>query len=159
MQIVPQGNARLQFVIFQVGVQIFGVEIKRVKEIQRYREITPLPKAPAFLEGVIEVRGTLVPVVDLRKRFEIADFKNDARTRIIILRSIGRRIGIVVDSVHRVLPIPLSDIKAPPAIAHAHDSNPIMAVAKHKNELYVILDLDHILSSAEKLTLSKVKLA
>jgi purine-binding chemotaxis protein CheW len=159
MQIVPQDKTRLQFVIFQVGAQIFGVEITRVREIQRYREVTPLPKAPAFLEGVIEVRGSLVPVVDLRKRFEISNFKNDSRTRIILLRAAGRRIGIVVDAVHRVLPIPLSDIKAPPAMAQAHGSDPIMAVAKHKNELYVILDLDRILTSAEKLTLSKVKFA
>lgn len=159
MHVVHQGDSRLQFVIFQVGEQTFGVEINRVREIQRFREITPLPKAPKFLEGVIEVRGSLVPIVDLRKRFEISNFQNTSQTRIIILRAAGRRIGIVVDAVHRVLPIPLSDIKAPPAIAHAHGLDPIIAVAKHKNELYVILDLDRILSSAEKMTLAKVKLA
>jgi purine-binding chemotaxis protein CheW len=159
MQTVPKGDSPLQFVIFQVGAQAFGVEINRVREIQRFREITPLPKAPKFLEGVIEIRGALIPIVDLRKRFEISNYRNDSQTRIIILRAAGRRIGIVVDAVHRVLPIPMSDIKAPPSIARSHGADPIMAVAKHKNELYVILDLDRILSSAEKMTLAKVKLA
>jgi purine-binding chemotaxis protein CheW len=156
MQIVPTDNTRLQFVIFQVGAQNLAVEIQRVREILRYREITKLPKTPAFLEGVIEVRGTLIPIVDLRKRFEISDFKNDSRTRIIILRAAGRRVGIVVDAVYRVLPIPLSDIKAPPSIAQSHGSDPIMAVAKYKNELYVILDFDRILTSAEKMKLKKI---
>ena len=72
MQKVLQDDSRLQFVIFQVGAQNFAVEITRVKEIQRYQQPTPIPKSPAFLEGVIEVRGSLIPVVDLRKRFEIS---------------------------------------------------------------------------------------
>jgi len=159
MQPVPQDDTCLQFVIFQVGAQNFAVEITRVKEIQRYQKPTPLPKAPSFLEGVIEVRGNLIPVVDLRKRFEISGYQNDTRTRIIILRAAKRRMGIVVDAVYRVLSIPLKDIKAPPAIAHAHGSDPMLAVAKYRKELYVILDLDRILASVERMTLTKVKLA
>ncbi len=159
MQLVPQDDTRLQFVIFQVGAQNFAVEITRVREIQRYQKPTPLPKAPSFLEGVIEVRGNLIPVIDLRKRFEISSYQNDTRTRIIILRAAKRRMGIVVDAVHRVLSIPFKDIKAPPAIAHAHGSDPMLAVAKYKKELYVILDFDRILTSVERMTLTKVKLA
>lgn len=159
MQKVPQDNSGLQFVVFQVGAQNFAVEITRVKEIQRYQQPTAIPKSPAFLEGVIEVRGNLIPVVDLRKRFEISPNPNDSRTRIIILHAVKRKVGIVVDAVHRVISIPLKDIKAPPAIAQAHGADPMLAVAKYKNELYVVLDLDRILSSVQKISLAKVKLA
>ena len=159
MQKVRQDDNGMQFVIFQVGAQNFAVEIKRVKEIQRYQQPTAIPKSPAFLEGVIEVRGNLIPVVDLRKRFEISPNPNDSRTRIIILRAVKRKVGIVVDAVHRVISIPFKDIKAPPAIAQAHGADPMIAVAKHKNELYVVLDLDRILSSVQKISLAKVKLA
>lgn len=149
----------LQFVIFQVGVQNFAVEINRVKEILRYRKVTPVPKAPSFLEGVIDLRGILIPVLDLRKRFEISGTQTDSRTRIIILRSGKKKIGIVVDAVHRVLPISLANIKAPPAIAQSHGSDFLLAVAKHRDDLYVVLDLDKILSAAERMSLEKVKLA
>jgi purine-binding chemotaxis protein CheW len=159
MQKVLQDDSCLQFVIFQVGAQNFAVEITRVKEIQRYKKPTAIPKSPQFLEGVIEVRGNLIPVVDLRKRFEISPHETDSRTRIIIVRAAKRKVGIVVDAVHRVLPIPFKDIKAPPAIAHAHGADPMLAVAKHKNELYVVLDLDRILTSIGKINLTKVKLA
>jgi purine-binding chemotaxis protein CheW len=159
MQKVRQDDSGLQFVIFQVGAQNFAVEITRVKEIQRYQQPTAIPKSPAFLEGVIEVRGNLIPVVDLRKRFEISPNPSDSRTRIIILRAVKRKVGIVVDAVHRVISIPLKDIKAPPAIAQAHGADPLLAVAKHKNELYVVLDLDRILSSVQRISLAKVKLA
>jgi purine-binding chemotaxis protein CheW len=159
MQKVRQDDNGVQFVIFQVGAQNFAVEITRVKEIQRYQQPTPIPKSPAFLEGVIEVRGNLIPVVDLRKRFEISPNPNNSRTRIIILRAVKRKVGIVVDAVHRVISIPFKDIKAPPAIAQAHGADPMLAVAKHRNELYVVLDLDRILSSVQKISLTKIKLA
>jgi purine-binding chemotaxis protein CheW len=158
-QPAPKDDSSLQFVIFRAGVQSFAVEINRVKEILRYRKVTPLPRSPSFLEGFIDLRGTLVPVIDLRKRFEVAAPQYDNQTRIIILRSQKRKIGLVVDSVHRVLTIPFRDVKAPPAIAKAHGSDYMLAVAKHKDELYIILDLDRILSSVERMSLEKVKLA
>ena len=152
-------EAALQFVIFHAGVQSFAVEINRVKEILRYRKVTPLPRTPAFMEGVIDLRGILIPVIDLRKRFEVHAPSYDQHTRIIVLRYHKKKIGLVVDSVNRVLSIPLKDIKAPPAIARAHGSEFMLAVAKHEDELYIVLDLDRILSSVEQMTLEKVKLA
>ena len=152
-------DTTLQFVIFQAGVQSFAVEINRVKEILRYRKVTPLPRTPAFIEGVIDLRGALIPVLDLRKRFEVTAPVYDQQTRIIVIRYKKKKIGLVVDAVHRVLPIPLRDIKAPPSIARAHGSEYMLAVAKHGDDLYIVLDLDRILSSAERMTLEKVKLA
>ena len=159
MQKVRQDDSCLQFVIFRVGAQNFAIEITRVKNIQRYQQPTAIPKSPAFLEGVIDVRGDLIPVVDLRKRFEISPKPTDSKTRIIILRAVKRKVGIVVDAVQRVIPIPLKDIKAPPSIAQSQGADPMLAIAKHKNELYVVLDFDRILSSVQKISLAKVKLA
>jgi purine-binding chemotaxis protein CheW len=156
---VHRDDTTLQFVIFQAGVQSFAVEINRVKEILRYRKVTPLPRTPSFIEGVIDLRGVLIPVLDLRKRFEVASPVYNEHTRIIVLRYKNKKIGLVVDSVSRVLPIPLHDIKAPPAIARAHGSEYMLAVAKYQDDLYIVLDLDRILSSAERMTLEKVKLA
>ena len=147
----------LQFVIFNVGAQNFAVEINRVREILRHRKVTRLPKCPTFLEGVIDLRGALIPIIDLRKRFELPAEVN-AQTRIIVLRCRKKKIGLVVDAVQRVLHIPLKDIKAPPDIARAHSSEFMLAVAKYDEELYIILDLDSILSASERLTLEKVKL-
>jgi purine-binding chemotaxis protein CheW len=149
----------LQFVIFEAGDQHFAVEINRVKEILRYRKVTPLPKAPTFLEGVIDLRGAVIPVVDLRKRFDVAKVRNDSQTRIIVLRWQRKRIGLVVDAVHRVLSIEIKEIKAPPAIAHAHGSHYMLAVARYQDHLYIILDLDRILTTTERVTLEEVKLA
>lgn len=153
-----QDDTVLQFVIFEAGDQHFAVEINRVKEILRYRKVTPLPKAPTFLEGVIDLRGSVIPVVDLRKRFD-AKVKNDSQTRIIVLRWRRKRIGLVVDAVHRVLSIEIKEIKAPPAIAHAHGSQYMLAVARYRDHLYIILDLDRILTTTERVTLDEVKLA
>lgn len=153
-----QDDTVLQFVIFEAGDQHFAVEINRVKEILRYRKVTPLPKSPTFLEGVIDLRGAVIPVVDLRKRFD-AKVKNDSQTRIIVLRWRRKRIGLVVDAVHRVLSIEIKEIKAPPAIAHAHGSQYMLAVARYENHLYIILDLDRILTTTERVTLEEVKLA
>lgn len=155
---LPQEESSLQFVIFQVGAQHFAVEINRVREILRWRKVTPIPKAPRFLEGVIDLRGTLIPIVDLRKRFDVDKIVYDERTRIIVLRIRRKRIGLVVDSVERVLTISVSDIKAPPAIARVHSAEHILAVAKYDNELYIILDLDRILSSSERMSLDAVSL-
>jgi purine-binding chemotaxis protein CheW len=154
---LPQDESVLQFVIFQVGPQFFAVEINRVKEILRHRKVTSLPKAPTFLEGVIDLRGTLIPIIDLRKRFEVPP-TYDQQTRIIVLRMKGKRIGLVVDCVQRVVTIPIGDIKAPPVIARIHSGEHILAVAKHEDELYIILDLDRILSANERMSLESVKL-
>jgi purine-binding chemotaxis protein CheW len=157
-QVATRDETVLQFVIFKVGAQNFAVEINRVREILRHRRVTRLPKCPVFLEGVIDLRGALIPIIDLRKRFEVPA-EVDAQTRIIVLRSRKKKIGLVVDSVQRVLHIPLKDIKAPPEIARAHSSEFMLAVAKYDEELYIILDLDAILSAGERLTLDRVKLA
>lgn len=157
-QAAAKEEANLQFVVFQVGVQTFAVEINRVKEILRYRKVTPLPKAPGFLEGVIDLRGVLIPIIDLRKRFDQNPVVSE-QTRIIVLRIKKKKIGLVVDAVQRVLPIPLKDIKAPPAIAQAHSAEHMLAVAKHEDELFIILDLDRILSTTENMRLEEVKLA
>jgi len=152
-------DVTLQFVIFQVDRQNYGVEINRVKEIIRYRKVTPLPKAPEFIEGVIDLRGKLIPIIDLRKRFDVPDIRETSDTRIMILRMKRKMIGLVVDGVSRVLHILVQNIQAPPPLTRARGSDYILAVAKHQNDLYIVLDLDKILTTSEKVKLEDVKLS
>ena len=147
----------LQFVIFQVDSQNFALEIKRVKEILPRRKITVLPKAPAFLEGMIELRGSLIPVIDLRKRWGVSEIRNDSATRIIVLRVRKKKVGLIVDSVQRVLSVPIEDIDVPPDMTRSRGSEYILAVAKHQGELYLILDVDRLLSTEERTSLDEVK--
>ena len=154
-----QNTMMLQFVVFQVGTANFAIEINRVKEILRYRAVTPLPKLPDFLEGVIDLRGTLIPIIDLRRRFEVSSPNYDSHTRIIVLRMKGRRTGLIVDAVQRVLPISIQSIQVPPELEVTKGANEyILAVAKHGESLYIIPDLDKILSDAETITLDTLKL-
>ena len=103
---VPQ----VQLVTFRVGGEEYGLDVFQVHEILRYTEPTPMPKAPAFVEGVLDVRGSLVPVVDLRKRFELHEVPYDDDTRIILVDFQGERLGLIVDEVVGQLEIAIKSL-------------------------------------------------
>src|SRR3990172_8509984 len=142
----------LQFVAFRVGMQSFAVEIHRIKEVLPYRTITSLPKAPSFLEGVIDLRGSLIPILDLRKRLGIAEIRNDAQTRILVLRIKRQKLGLVVDSVLRVLAVPVENIDPPPPVAQEKEASYVLAVARCQDELYVVLDPESFLAAEERIS-------
>src|SRR5512133_2062133 len=107
----------IQLACFRLLDDLYAVDIMRIKEIIRPQKLTPLPKAPAFIEGVINLRGTIIPVVDLRKRFEMQQKELTVFTRLLIVRIAGQSVGLVVDDVTEVITVPLKDIKPPPAVA------------------------------------------
>jgi purine-binding chemotaxis protein CheW len=106
---------------------------------------------------VIDLRGHLIPMIDLRKRFGLAA-EIGAHTRIVILRVRKMRIGLIVDSAHDVITVPFENIEAPPPIARMHTGDYVLAVAKNAGELYLILNLDRILSSAEEVRLHELSI-
>jgi purine-binding chemotaxis protein CheW len=146
---VPQ----VQLVTFRIGGEEFGLDVFQVHEILRHEEPTTMPKAPAFVEGVLDVRGTLVPVVDLRKRFEVHDLRYDEETRIILVDFQGERLGLVVDEVTEVLRAPETAVQPPPSFVKGLAAEFIRGIVRLENRLVVLLDLDRILSSQERMQL------
>ena len=146
---VPQ----VQLVTFRVGGEEFGLDVFQVHEILRYTEPTPMPKAPAFVEGVLDVRGTLVPVVDLRKRFELHEVPYDDDTRIILVDFQGERLGLIVDEVSEVLRVPETAVSPPPSYVRGLAAEFIRGIVRLESRLVVLLDLERILSSQERMQL------
>jgi purine-binding chemotaxis protein CheW len=146
----------LQLVTFSIGDEEFGVEILKVQEIIRMLEITKVPRAPEFVEGVINLRGKVIPILDLRKRFGLAARDHDKHTRIIVIEINSMIVGFIVDSVSEVLRIPADTVEPPPPVVSGLDSEYISGVGKLEDRLLIMLDLDRLLSNEEQDVLSQV---
>jgi len=140
----------LQVVSFELGKEVFAVDILRVQEIIRMMEITEVPNAPEFVEGVISLRGKVIPVVDLRKRFHIPVKENNPQERIIVVKISDKPLGVIVDSVLEVLRFLKDEIEPTPAVFNHMDSQCFAGVAKAKDRLLIILDETKILSDSEQ---------
>ena len=139
----------LQLVTFSTGDEEFGVDILRVQEIIRTMAITKVPKAPEFVEGVINLRGKVIPIIDLRRRFGLQPKTHDKHTRIIVIEINTMIVGFVVDSVSEVLRIPASTVEPPPPVVAGLESEYISGVGKLEDRLLILLDLDRLLSRAD----------
>ncbi len=140
----------LQLVSFLIENEEFGVDILNVQEIIRPVDITRVPNAPAFVEGVINLRGRIVPVVDLRKRFNLPRRERDKNSRIIVVELGDKIVGFMVDAVREVLRVDASVIEPPPQLAIGIDAHYITGVAKLDDRLLILLDLEGILTDEEK---------
>lgn len=149
----PQGRKVsediLQLVSFNIGTEEFGVDILKVQEINRMVEITRVPRSPDFVEGIINLRGKVIPIIDLRKRFNLQITDHDKNTRIVVVDIEGQTMGMIVDSVSEVLRIPASTIEPTPEVVTSVDSDYIRGVAKLDNRLLIYLDLAKILTGEE----------
>ncbi|MDX2455122.1 chemotaxis protein CheW [Desulfosarcina sp.] len=152
-------TATRQLVGFFIGEEMFGVDILTVQEIIRDSPITPIPDAPDFLEGVINLRGSIIPVIDLRKRLKLVQSAHlDPDVWIIILTVEGRVTGFVVDRVTKVLHVPESSIKPPPDIVVAGlKSQYINGVCKLDQRLLILLEFSRILMVDEIKKLKSMK--
>jgi purine-binding chemotaxis protein CheW len=148
------GGTLLQLVTFNIGDEEFGVDILRVQEIIRTMDITHVPRSPEFVEGVINLRGKVIPIVNLRRRFGLEARTFDKRTRIIVVELSGMVVGFVVDGVSEVLRIDSGTVEPPPAIVGGVDSEYINGVGKLADRLLILLDLNRLLSCAEQQALA-----
>jgi purine-binding chemotaxis protein CheW len=139
----------LQLVGFRIGRETFGLPIALVREIVRVPEITFVPNAPEYIEGVINLRGRIIPVVDLRKRFGEKITEPNKRNRIVVAELEGRRVGLIVNSASEVLKIAPSEIEAPHEVFQEGELNYITGVGKLKGRLVILLDLNRILQRGE----------
>jgi purine-binding chemotaxis protein CheW len=146
----------LQLVSFKLKEEEFGVDILQVQEIIRMQEITHVPNAPDFVEGVINLRGRVIPIVDLRKRFGLEHKEHGSATRIIVVMIGQVTVGLIVDEVSEVLRIPEDTVEPPPPIVAGIESDYIKGVGKLEDRLLILLDLNKILSREEKSSLKQV---
>ncbi len=140
----------LQLVTFTLGNEEYAVDILKVQEINRMKEITRVPNSPQYVEGVINLRGKVIPVVNLRKKFGLAERENDEQSRIMIMDIQGITMGLVVDSVSEVLRVPSGIVEPTPPMASNISTEFIKGIAKLEDRLIILLDMDRLLGRAEE---------
>ena len=145
-----------QLISFIVGEEEYGLDILRVKEVIRLREITRLPRAPSFVKGIINLRGDVIPIIDLRDKFGLERQDFTAMTRVIVVDVDGRLIGMVVDAASQVVRVPADQIEPPPPIVGGLSVEFIKGVGKLDERLIILLNIDRILSTQEKVELARL---
>ena len=148
-------DAAREILVFVLGEEEYGVDILKVQEIRGYEKVTPIPSAPAYLKGVMNLRGTIVPVLDMRMKFGMAEPRYDSFTVVIILRIAGRVIGIVVDGVSDVVPLGPGDVKPAPQLGALVDSAFLAGLATRDGRMILLMDIEKFLSSGELNLLSQ----
>ena len=138
-----------QLINFTVGNEEYGLELLRVKEVIRTRQITWLPKAPPCVKGIINLRGDVIPIVDLRERFGLQQQQQTAKTRVIVVEVQGRPVGMVVDSASQVVRVPADQFDPPPTVIGEGLRDFVTAIGKTGDRLIIMIDLDRILSTEE----------
>lgn len=145
-----------QFISFSVGEEAYGLELLRVKEVIRVREITWLPRAPSFVKGIINLRGDVIPVIDLRDKFGLPVRESTASTRVIVVEIEGRLMGMVVDSASQVVRIPADQIDPPPPMLGGFCQEFIIGVGKLDDKLVILLNADAVLTLEERQALGSL---
>jgi len=140
----------LQLVTFNIAEEEFGVDILSVQEIIRLMQITTVPRSPACIEGVINLRGKVIPVIDMRKRFNLPAIERNSHTRIIVMEfGAAKIVGFLVDAVSEVLRIPASTVESAPAVVSGVGAEYIKGVGKLDDRLLILLDLENLLEGTD----------
>ncbi len=145
---VQENNAQL--ILISIGSAFYAIDIMKIVEIIKYMPVTPVPRAPEFLEGVIDLRGDIIPVIDMRKRFEIPAGTLHEKTRIVIIRVVDKIAGLIVDGVREVLRVPTAKVLPPPKIVQGIESEYLSGVVSDRGRIILVLNLDRILTSTER---------
>ncbi|MBF0565276.1 MAG: chemotaxis protein CheW [Nitrospirae bacterium] len=153
MEVFTATEGVLQLVTFTLGSEEYAVDILKVQEINRMTDITMVPNAPSYVEGVINLRGKVIPVVNLRKKFGIMDKENDKDSRIMIVDIRGITMGLVVDSVSEVLRVPANIVEPTPPMATDAGTEFINGIAKLQDRLIILLDIDKLIEKTGELSM------
>jgi purine-binding chemotaxis protein CheW len=151
--VAAEHGALIQLATFFVGREEYALDIMRIKEIIHPLKITPVPKVPIFIEGVVELRGAIIPVVDLRKRFDLPVTAPTRSTKYIIVGIDGKIVGLVVDAVGEVLRIPRTDVRATEML-DGDAGQYFQGVCHQEKRIIFVLDIDRVLSSQERISLA-----
>ncbi len=139
-----------QYVGFILGNEKYAISITDVEEIIRLTEITPVPKAPDFIEGIINLRGRVIPVADLKKRINLGEANYDDKTRIVVVMLREKRMGLIIDSVEEIIRIESDQIEQAPALTMSMDASYVEGVAKTDKAMIIILNIHKIFTSDEQ---------
>jgi len=142
-----------QLVVFELANEHYGVDIAAVEGIIKMQSITRMPQSPEFVEGVTNLRGSVLPVIDLRKRFGHASREASKDTRIVVVDMDGTKVGIIVDAVSEVLRVPEETIEPTPPMVTTVDTSFIKGIAKLSERLVILLDLPKVLTMQERVDL------
>ncbi len=141
-----------QMVLFELGSETYGLDIATVHEIIRMQPVTKVPRSPFYVEGVINLRGRVIPVIDLGKKFGLQKVENDKNNRIVVVEIQNTKLGIIVDAVTEVLRIANNSIEPVSDIITAANSDYLLGIAKLSDKMVIILDLDGLLPGDNSLT-------
>lgn len=139
----------IQWVTFHLENEKYGIKVMQVQEVLRMTEIAPVPGAPHYVLGIINLRGNVVTVIDTRRRFGLSDTENDDETRIVIVEANNNVVGILVDSVAEVVDLKISEIETAPNVGNDESSKYIQGVSSRENELLILVDVNKLLSDEE----------
>ncbi len=149
----------VQVATFRIGSEEYGVDISQIQEIIRMVEVTRVPRTPHFMEGVINLRGQLIPIVDLRARFGMERVAPTKTTRIIVTEIGTKRVGIIVDSASEVLTIPLEAIEQAPEMIAGVGADFLQGVGKVGERLIILLDLTMVITDPQRKELDETSLS
>lgn len=138
-----------QFLTFALGQEEYGVEILKIQEIKGFSAVTPLPNAPVCIKGVLNLRGTIVPIVDLRKKFSLPEVGYTKFTVIVVVQVQGKIMGFIVDAVSDVLSVAGADIQPTPDLYGQVDTSFINGLVRAGEKLVILLDIEKVLTTAE----------
>jgi len=142
-------SQEIQLACFRLASEMYALDIMRIKEIIRPQKLTSVPKAPAFVEGMINLRGIVIPVIDLRKRFDLPPLPIDRKTRVIICAIFEKFVGLVVDEVTEVRRYLRHEVRPAPAFVKKKGAEFFMAVCQRESDLVMLIDIERLLSSDE----------
>ena len=146
-----------QMVVMELANESYGVDIDAVNTIIRMQEVTKIPRSEDFVDGVINLRGSIVPVIDLRKKFRLDATEITKASRIVVVEAAGQVIGMIVDSVVETLRLPKDAIEPPSPVVVSVDSQYVRGVGKQDDRLVILLDIDKIMTAGEMESLADVQ--
>ena len=142
-------DGRLEVVTFTLGQEEYGIDIQRVQELRGYDAVTCIANAPAHIKGVVNLRGIIVPIIDMRIKFDLGEPRYDEFTVVIVLNIGGRVVGMVVDSVSDVITLGAEQIKPAPEMGSALDTDYIIGLGTLDSRMLILVDIDRLMSSEE----------
>lgn len=148
-------DGQAQLVVFQLAGEFYGVDIHQVREIIRVPEITRVPRTPEFVEGVINLRGSVIPIIDLRKRFGFPEGGVEDDRRIVVVELEDKTLGVIVDAVSEVLRIGRDAIEPPSPYIVDLDTHYLIGIARLDERLVILLDVNRVLSTGEREALTR----
>jgi purine-binding chemotaxis protein CheW len=143
---VAQNN---EFLTFTLGKEEYGIDILKVQEIRSYEAVTTIANAPEFIKGIVNLRGTIVPIVDMRIKFRLSEFDYDQFTVVIILNVAGRVVGMVVDSVSDVITLSSEQVRPAPNFSARFDTQYILGLGTVDKRMLILVDIEKLMTSED----------